>query len=60
MASPMVIADMIDAQEFMDLSNQYDVYGVPKSVVNGELDVTGAVPENNLLQLVMQAGGQGA
>lgn len=53
LASPQIIADMVDAGEFPELSNKYRVYGVPKSMVNGTLEVTGAVPEAQLLKLVM-------
>ncbi len=56
--SPNVVADMVDASEFPDLAGKYNVYGVPKSVVNGKLDVTGAVPENQLLKIVLEAAGQ--
>lgn len=53
--SPHIVADMVDAQEYPELSNKYQVSGVPKSIINGTLNVTGAVPEQNLLKLVMQA-----
>jgi protein-disulfide isomerase len=53
--SPHIIADMVDASEFPDLAGKYNVYGVPKSVVNGKLDVTGAVPENQLLKIVLDS-----
>ena len=46
---------MIDAGEFPELSNKYSVYGVPKSMINGKLEATGAVPESQLLKLVMDA-----
>lgn len=55
LASPHITADMVDAGEFPDLSNKYSVYGVPKSMVNGTLEVTGAVPEAQLLKLVMDS-----
>lgn len=57
LASPHVIADMVDSAEFPDLANKYSVYGVPKSMINGKLEVTGAVPESQLLKLVMEAAG---
>lgn len=55
LASPHIIADMIDAGEFPELSNKYSVYGVPKSMINGKLEATGALPESQLLKLVMDA-----
>lgn len=57
LVSPHITADMVDAGEFADLANKYSVYGVPKSVINGKLDATGAVPEAQLLKLVMDAAG---
>ncbi len=55
LASPHIVADMIDAGEFPELSSKYSVYGVPKSMINGKLEVTGAVPEAQLLKLVLDA-----
>lgn len=55
MASKRVRADAIEASEFPELVQRYGVMGVPKIVVNEELEVEGAVSENVLLEMVLQA-----
>lgn len=49
-ASPKVEAEMIESSEFMDLSRQYNVSGVPDTSINhGAGRVVGAVPEDNIV-----------
>lgn len=48
--SPMIEAEMVEATEFYELSNQYNVSGVPHTTINaGAAHVVGAVPEEHLL-----------
>ncbi len=54
-ASPRVTADMVEAMEFQELSNKYDVYGVPRTVINGTVHQEGAAPEPMLLQKLQEA-----
>jgi len=50
MESPMVQAEMVEATEFQELSNKYSVSGVPQTTINdGAANITGAVPESNML-----------
>jgi glutaredoxin-like protein len=51
---PLIHATCIEATEFMDLSRQYRVTGVPKTVVNGTIEILGAVPEETFVRLVLQ------
>jgi len=44
-ASPHVTAYAVEATEFPDLARKYRVTGVPKTVVNGEVEILGALPE---------------
>lgn len=48
---------MVGATEFPDWANRFDVYGVPKTVINNSNahSVEGAAPEQMLLQKVMEA-----
>jgi glutaredoxin-like protein len=56
MESTMVQAEMIEATEFPDLSNQYHIMGVPDTVINyGKAKMVGAVPEGQLLAEIMKA-----
>jgi len=51
----MVKAEMIEAMEFPDLSNQFGVSGVPHTLINaGQGEVIGAVPEGHLLDKIRQ------
>lgn len=53
-----VTADVIEAQEFPDLSNRYAVYGVPKTVVNESVQFEGAQPEPAFIRWALSATGQ--
>ncbi|MHA2620137.1 MAG: protein disulfide oxidoreductase [bacterium JZ-2024 1] len=43
--SNYVTADMIEAMEFPDLSARYEVMGVPKTILNDQFAIEGALPE---------------
>ena len=51
---PLVRATCVEATEFMDLSRRYRVTGVPKTVVNGTIEILGAVPEEAFVRTVLQ------
>ena len=52
----MIIAEGVEATEFPDLANQFNVRGVPQTVINaGKGMVVGAVPEQNLVAEIMRA-----
>ena len=55
MESPRVTADVIEANEFHDLSARYAVQAGPKTVVNDRAEFLGAVPESRFLQEVLAA-----
>lgn len=50
-----VTADIIEANEFPDLSRRYEVTGVPKVVINDKVEFVGAVPEYQFLAAIQQA-----
>ncbi|MFB6150380.1 MAG: thioredoxin family protein [Haloarculaceae archaeon] len=50
-----VEASMIESQEFMELSREYGVRGVPHVVVNDEVEFKGAQPPEAFLEQVQQA-----
>lgn len=52
----MIRAEGVEATEFPELANQFNVRGVPQTVINAGLGtVVGAVPEKNLLSEIMRA-----
>ncbi len=57
MASPKVRADIIEASEFPSLARQYNVYAVPKIVINEATEFVGAQPEPQFVGYVAQAAG---
>jgi glutaredoxin-like protein len=50
--SPRVKADMIEATEFPQLAQKYDVYGVPRTVINETEFIEGAAPEKQLVEKI--------
>ncbi len=55
MASDYVTADMVEATEFPHLSAKYNVMGVPRTVINEDTHIEGAVPEHMLLAKMQEA-----
>ena len=54
-ASPLVRADMVEAQEFPHLALKYQVMGVPRTVINETVHIEGAVPESIVLEKLQEA-----
>ncbi len=48
---------MVEAQEFPQLVMKHGVMGVPKTVINDDKGIEGAVPETVLLRTIMEAVG---
>jgi glutaredoxin-like protein len=55
LASELVTADMVEANEFPHLSMKYNVMGVPRTIINENTHVEGAVPELMLLAKMQEA-----
>lgn len=52
----MIRAEGVEATEFPELANRFNVQGVPQTVINsGAGSVVGAVPEQNLLAEIIRA-----
>jgi protein-disulfide isomerase len=45
LANTNITATTVQATEFYDLARQFRVSGVPKNVVNNEIEILGALPE---------------
>jgi hypothetical protein len=54
-ASPHVTAVAIEATEFPDLARKYRVTGVPKTVVNDQFEMMGAVPQEMFVPGAIEA-----
>jgi protein-disulfide isomerase len=55
--NPRITADVIEANEFPELSQQFNVMGVPKTVINGLEELDGAQPEARLMAVIRAALG---
>ena len=55
--SPRIRGDMVEATEFPHLAHKYNVFGVPKTVINETAFIDGAVPETVFLDHVLKAVG---
>jgi glutaredoxin-like protein len=53
--STFIKADMIESTEFPHLANKFNVYGVPKTVVNDTISFEGSVSEETFLENVLKA-----
>ncbi len=52
----MIRAEGVEATEFPELANRFNVRGVPQTVINsGAGSIVGAVPEQNLMAEIMRA-----
>lgn len=54
LASDLISASMVEATEFPHLANKYQVYGVPRTVIEDVIHVEGAVPETMLVAELMK------
>jgi predicted DsbA family dithiol-disulfide isomerase len=54
-ASDRVTATAIEATEFPDMAQAYQVSGVPKIVINDRVEFMGALPESQFLDAILQA-----
>lgn len=52
MENSRIKADMIDASNFVPLSQKYNVTGVPKIVINDKFELMGAHPINTFLDVI--------
>jgi glutaredoxin-like protein len=55
MESDMIRGDMVEAIEFPHLSQKYEVRGVPRTVINEDVHLEGAAPEQMVMARLMEA-----
>ena len=51
--NPHITAVCVQATEFYELARKYRVNGVPKTVVNEEIEILGALPEAQFVRAVL-------
>jgi predicted DsbA family dithiol-disulfide isomerase len=53
-ANPNITSHAIEAMEFSELSRKFRVTGVPKTIVNDEVEIMGALPEEMFVRAALQ------
>ena len=53
----MITADMVDASEYAELSDRYQVYSVPLTVANDKVRIEGGMPEQMFIPRILQGIG---
>ena len=53
--SPLIRATCVEATEFLDLAQRYRVTGVPKTIVDGTIEMLGALPESVFVRTAVGA-----
>ena len=53
-ANPLITAYAVEATEFPDLARRYMVNGVPKTVVNDQVEILGALPQDDFIEQALQ------
>ena len=51
--SAHIRASCVEATEFMELTRRFRVTGVPKTIVNGTIEILGALPEDAFVREVL-------
>ena len=54
-ANPHVTAYAVEVTEYPDLARRYHVTGVPKTVVNDEVEILGGLPEEAFVAQALTA-----
>jgi predicted DsbA family dithiol-disulfide isomerase len=55
MENPLILADVIEANEFQDESRRYGVRSVPKTVINDRVEFIGSLPEAKVIEALQEA-----
>jgi hypothetical protein len=51
--NPHITATTVQATEFYDLARKFRVNGVPKTIVNEQIEILGALPEPDFVRGVL-------
>ena len=55
MENPLIVAEVIEANEFQALSERYRVRSVPKTVINNRIEFVGSLPEAKVVEALQRA-----
>ena len=54
MESELITADMVEASEYPELSDRFQVYAVPLTVANDKIRIEGGMPEQVFVAKILQ------
>jgi hypothetical protein len=54
-ANPLITAFAVEATEFPDLARRYHVSGVPKTVVDEEIEILGGLPQDAFVEQALSS-----
>ncbi len=54
MENDLIQADCVEATEFPELSERYQVYAVPRTVINDSSYIEGSLPEETFLDHILE------
>jgi hypothetical protein len=57
MENDFITADMVDASEYPEIADKYQVYGVPLTVANEKVRLEGGMPEQLFIPRILQGVG---
>jgi hypothetical protein len=55
MENPLIVADVIEANEFQELSERYGVRSVPMTIINNRVQFVGSLPEGKIVEALQRA-----
>ena len=56
-ANPLITAFAVEATEFPDLARRYRVNGVPKTVVDEQIEILGGLPQDAFVEQALRPHG---
>ena len=59
MTSSLVTSTAVEAREFSEMAGRYDVYSVPKIVINDTYAFVGGLPEADFIDAVLSSVASG-
>jgi glutaredoxin-like protein len=55
MENPLIVAEVIEANEFQEYSERYGVRSVPMTVINNRITFVGSLPEGKVVEALQRA-----
>jgi hypothetical protein len=55
MENPLIVAEVIEANEFQELSERHRVRSVPKTIINNRIEFVGSLSEGKMVEALQKA-----